>query len=296
MDPGEVQRTERVEIGATPLFQIVGCSVTGESHLARQRPGDDSFGMADDANRLAVVVCDGAGSAAQGGRGATFISQLLPARLLEHWKAAGSDAFTNETAEAVIATALDAAREELEKLAMQTGAAIADFNTTVVGLIAEGELAAMFQIGDGAGGCFSRAAESASWTETRVSAPDNGEYVNETSFLTSPNWRANLRCSAVGGFEAALLVTDGVTPFALTRSQKNFDMAFADGLLSFMATHPPEAAAGALRNLLLRPDVLKVSDDDKTMVCVQRTGAPPAQTTRESATEPDAALLDNPWK
>ncbi|MEP9360397.1 PP2C family serine/threonine-protein phosphatase [Sphingomonas sp. KR3-1] len=267
----EVRRVQNDGL-AVRHWRAAGCSLVGPSHVARGAGCDDAFGWALADPGLVACVCDGAGSARFGADGATAlaasVSKGIAAALVT------PDARQDDAGwlEAQVCAAVAAARGALEALALDRGAALRDFHATLVGAVLSGGRALLFHIGDGAALAMRRG-EGGAWAAAAISPPENGEYGNETYFVTLSDWRERLRFTWVDGFDALLLMTDGVTPFALDRSHAAADSDFLAPLLTMLAGLPPDTGAKVLRNLLAREDVRAACDDDKTLLWITGGGA-----------------------
>jgi hypothetical protein len=71
--------------------------------------------------------------------------------------------------------------------------------------------------------------------EQHFSLPENGEYANQTWFLTSDDWREHLHISQFAGRATQLvMMTDGVQPFALNRRGDALFSPFIDPVLRYL--------------------------------------------------------------
>ena len=171
---------------------------------------------------------------------------------------------------AAIIKAISEVRSFCEKAGEGSGASLGDYSATLLGVVISTELSVMFHIGDGAIGCFKKSdsLDHPVWSAVAFSEPRNGQFINETFFFNMPNWQLNFRIQEISDFSAILMITDGVTPFALSRLQTEFDTSFVSGLLNFFRSYPPETSVKAVRNLLSRPESIAASDDDKTLLWI----------------------------
>jgi len=271
--PGVGTTAAGAAVGPAP-WRTVCASVTGDSHVARGAGSDDAFAVATAGQWFAAVSCDGAGSAKHSGEGAQLISRHIVDRLCETLPERDPAVPLRR----LIATALEQARDTLAERADAEGNALHDFHTTVVGCVGRPGRALMFQIGDGAGIAFGldrSQPERPTWRHLRTSAPENGEYANETFFITEAQWRERLRFTFVPAPDCVALMSDGVTDFALDRSQVAPAMAFFDPLLRFLSDADSRVADAALERMLQRDDVRRISSDDKTLVIVLGDAPPP---------------------
>jgi hypothetical protein len=143
-----------------------------------------------------------------------------------------------------------------------------DFHTTLVGCVANGQGGWFFHIGDGVGCAVpvDPVENCPRWDEAIVSLPENGEYANETCFITQDNWIQNLRIKQFHKAELILLMSDGVMPFAMTAGCRQPDPRFMDAVDRFLLSAELEMAEKALAATLDSEGARKVSGDDKTLV------------------------------
>jgi serine/threonine protein phosphatase PrpC len=198
--------------GEVHRWRVVATSVRGASHHKRQQPCQDAHywrTIRDDV--LVAAVADGAGSAALGKVGATLAACAAATTVCarrpppvwpepdEDWRQWLVDAL--RAAQAIIAA---------EARARQVP--VREFATTLILVVAMPEGVAVAQIGDGAVVVGDAAGQLVALT-----VPQNGEYANETTFLTSPNaldtaqvcvWRGRPRHVAA--------FSDGLQRLALT--------------------------------------------------------------------------------
>ena len=77
----------------------------------------------------------------------------------------------------------------------------------------------IFHVGDGAALIL----DSNNMENFILSEPMNGQYANETYFITMKNWDNYLRISEYNiNFDSIFLFSDGVTPLSLIKDRKPF--------------------------------------------------------------------------
>ena len=235
-------------------WKIIAATVTGAMHERKGEPGQDAYAVGVDQGVLVAVVCDGAGSAVLGGEGARLCSQLVVEGLLEI-QGELTEAFVKER----IVLCIDRARRSVMKFGE-----LKEYAATLVGLIAHREMGWFFHIGDGAGVAF-----GADQAQT-VTKPENGTYINETYFFTDGDWQNHLRITAFGSAEALILMSDGVTSFAMLPYSVGVDDRFTAPVFRYLRETDPEQSGRALSGTLGCENARKVSDDDKTFLYVER--------------------------
>ena len=250
-----------------------GISVAGFAHIDEGIPCQDAhaFEMRDDGWFVAAVA-DGAGSAAKSHTGAqAYVSSVvsyfatqpeLPS-MAEDVMAA---AFIREI-DATTRRLVEADGDEPVNLSKS------DFAATVIMVVCHQEGGAFFHVGDGAG----VALKLADMALSVVSKPENGEYANETYFVTMDGWEEHLRVTAFDStFDTVLLMSDGATPMAMTKGCEAPFPEFVRPVINFLQKAAPENGVAALRNTLTRDQVRTITGDDKTLVWALKPLSPEA--------------------
>jgi hypothetical protein len=289
--PLEPAATDRFAYGgqtaaslATDRWRAASASVTGPSHVRRGTPCEDAAAAGTHGKWLTAVVCDGAGSAQFGGRGAETAAARIVAELLARVNDGETSTTPDVTAiEAIVVDALTAARDRLVEIAALERVQPAALSSTVVGAVWREDVTLLFHIGDGAAVAF-----DAANTVLAASTGPQQEYANETYFLTDPTWRKALYLQTVSGVESLLLMSDGVTPFALDLRTPKAE--FVNPVLDFLRTRDVESGALALQRLIDKPEAQQVADD-KTFLWAQRV-TPRGGKTHAADTTVDTAVLD----
>lgn len=243
-------------------WRIYAASAVGSSHLDKGIPCQDACAFHCEGDVLAAVVCDGAGSAAHSDIGARLIADGLARALGERLQR--EPQLLDGPHEAFFEVAADAvaqARAALVERADADGRALGDYAATVVGYAGDGRRGWFLHIGDGIG-----VAESAD-AQAVVSLPANGEYANETWFVTGEGWRAQLRVLQVPAPTARLaLMSDGAMPFAMARGNAALYAPFIDPVARFLATVDEAEGSRALHGTLADPRTHGITSDDKTLL------------------------------
>ncbi len=288
-------------------WKIVAASVTGKSHLDQNQPCQDAHHHAVVQGVLLAVICDGAGSAAESQRGAACMSQQVVRGLsdrvhsgaLPSLQAANREAFI-EVLRTVIAqareqlvssiapptpqtpqlppapesnqwpqtgvTPLAQTQQEQQQQQQEAGrvqATLRDFACTLVGCAASEDGGFFFHIGDGFA-IYQQASGLA-----QLSLPENGEYADETYFVTDHNWREHLRITSLEPLEADSflgLMSDGPAPFAVNKSKTAFYLPFIEPVMRFLRAAPQTEGCLALKNLLENEKTHHITGDDKSLL------------------------------
>jgi hypothetical protein len=244
-------------------WKVFFACAAGGHHLAGNAPCQDSghYTVAD--GTLIGVVCDGAGSAAEGHRGSDFIARRVPSLISEAIasgrlaKDAGSDPRDG------LLQIIESARSELGAIAASRQLELRDFACTLVGCVTSTHGGFFFHIGDGFGIHLRHDGESV------LSHPENGEYADETYFVTDDNWKDHLRVTPIGAVRRGCLIglmTDGASPFAINRMKTGFYRPFIDPVVSFLSNASADHGNRALQNVLESEKTLEITADDKTLL------------------------------
>jgi hypothetical protein len=249
------------------MWRVFCASATGQRNLEHGVAGQDSshYVLTDDV--LVAIVCDGAGSVPEGRTGSDFMARALAEELASavHADRSLCEVRTQGSVrlEATIRDAVDAVRTRLADLAASRQLALHDFSCTLVGCVASPGGGCFLQIGDGF------AIQQAANGDCALSHPENGEYADETYFVTDENWRNHLRLTPLPAPERGCvigLLSDGTAPFAVNRARSGFFRPFIDPIAAFLREATAPNGNEALRNLLESPRACEISPDDKTLL------------------------------
>ncbi len=200
---------------AVPL----AANLIGQSHLAEQSECQDAYCIrhSPDGEWIAICVCDGAGSAIYGGEGARFVSEEFSQRLVDISAKLSFEPPGAWINDGVISAILDI-RAKLGTIAGKNQ--INEYHATLVAVLVGSSGGFAVHIGDGAifGGCFSEIDKSPIKIDEDyfVSPPENGEYANETFFITESDWIKHLRITPLPSLDWLALATDGGCAFSLS--------------------------------------------------------------------------------
>ena len=251
-------------------WKIIGASVTGFSHKADATPCQDfhEFQLLGD-GWFVAAVSDGAGSAPRSTEGAKAACEGIVSHIGSRRSefSSASDFHLNEaTARAWITEGVELVRGNL----CETCDSISAFHATLLGVIAGPIGGLFFHVGDGAG----LATNVDDFTSSVLSLPENGEYANQTYFVTQPDWQEHLRLTRFGReFNLITLMSDGVTPFALAPGALGPHVPFLDPLSKFLASQPIEIGRTSLAETFEKEAVRRITGDDKTLVWALRNPA-----------------------
>lgn len=237
-------------------WQTTTATVVGSSHERDGTPGQDVVGIVavDDDRAVVVAVADGAGSAADGGKGAA----VAVAAALD---AAVSATTTGAPPVDAANLALDAARVAVEAQADTGETPLADLASTLAVAVVTSDEVGAAVVGDSA-------IVVCAAGDYIVVTGDSGEYINETTFLTSADWERARRAETVfGPVDGVAAFSDGLALLALDVASGTAHAPFFAPLFEFAG------AAGDDRNVqlasfLASPRVRDRTDDDVTLALI----------------------------
>ena len=237
----------------------MAASVEGTSHQQDGRPCQDAhaFRMLEDGG-VVLVVADGAGSAERAEIGAgTAVAAAVDAvaDTLSVATPTDDDGWRQLVAGALVAArmALEAADDDVAALA-----------TTLAVAVATADVLACAQVGD------ATVVVSRDRTLTTVGDPPTGEYLNETTFMTSSRWAAEARVDVAdaSGVDGVAVLSDGLQLLALDLAKRSPHPPFFEPLYRFAAS--VDASNDELAAFLSSDRVCARTDDDKTLVLAVR--------------------------
>lgn len=244
-------------------WRVFGASVAGKSHLDKGIPCQDAHAHAKVGASLVAVVCDGAGSARHSELGAQFVANTLAQALADALRQGAS---IQDLHDGALACAMAQVRGGLEALADNHGAVLGDYATTVVGAVMGPSVGLFFHLGDGVG-----VAQLNDGGEV-ISLPANGEYANETYFLSGERWRDQLRLLPIPRCVRGLvLMSDGCMPFAMSKHNVSLYAPFMGAVQNYLSCMDDIVLGEqALAHTLLDPRTHQITGDDKTLLIALR--------------------------
>ncbi|HLO86619.1 MAG TPA: PP2C family serine/threonine-protein phosphatase [Nostocaceae cyanobacterium] len=246
-----------------PQWRIVAASVCGTSHLKNQQLCQDAHHWQVLPNNVLVVAAaDGAGSASLGKVGAMIAVETA----IEHLtgQAITSDTLVDDALlRELLTDAMLAATKAVEAEAAVGNNQPHDLATTLILAIASPQVVAVGQIGDGLA-----VAKDSTGRLIALTQPNSGEYLNETTFLTSPDaidtaqikvWREKIVNVGV--------LTDGLQMLALNMVVGEPHKPFFFPLFEFAANAEDKVVAKEQLVRFLSSDrITQRTDDDLTLV------------------------------
>ena len=239
-------------------WRIYAASAIGKGHIDGGIPCQDAFSQVSGDEWVVAVVCDGAGSAAKSEIGSRACADAISSFLA---KCVGDPTAVCERS--IVERAVEAARAGIDGHAVALNVSSRELACTLVGAVLHGQGGYLFHIGDG------MAVVELAEGPPVLSLPENGEYSNETYFVTDADWQAHLRVVPFSGVIRCLtLMSDGPMPFAINRERTGLFDPYMAPVKSFLSTAGEAEGSEALQATLLDERTWSITSDDKTILLV----------------------------
>jgi hypothetical protein len=242
-------------------MNLVGSvSVAGRDQKRNPKINQDATITVSSKDFWVLIACDGAGSKSHGAIGSSYLCKIIKKQLISNQIHSLMD-FKKQLVNAVLKFRKILSRYcEIKKI----DGSIEQFATTLMVCLRKKHqnrhLNFCGHIGDGAILYLNNQSSEAYY----ASLPENGEYVNQTYFVTDTNWQDHLRVSETGDeYEACFAMTDGVTAMALSKD-KPFN-GFIDPILNYISKNSEKNSKIALENMFCSDRALSISLDDKSI-------------------------------
>lgn len=242
-------------------WRIVGASVLGPAHAATGSRREDAFAIQIAGGCALVVVCDGAGSACFAAEGAAMFAGNVLGSLVS--ASGGDDTLSAEQFRTAIVEGVETCRAAI----LERSSSLPDYHTTLLAVAATPEQTLIAHVGDGLAGV----APEGDWAQAITSMPQNGEFSNETFFVTEDNWGERMRCSVapkLGSTGAIVTLPDGAMPFVIGPDQVGLEPSFMEPVSRHLRVGACMEVAQALAGTLNSRDARRISSDDKTLVWI----------------------------
>ena len=245
-------------------------SVIGQSHVKTGLPCQDSSAVSESANGkwLAIVVSDGAGSAKHSQISSSFVTNFFSKSLLslsEELEKRDPGAWIND----YVVESILKARYELREIAKSDN--LRDYHCTLLACLIGQTGGFLIHLGDGA--AFGGKSISANIKADYFSSlPENGEYSNETFFITEADWIKRLRITPINSVDWIMLGTDGGTSLSMVKDSEP-KWGFVIPLFNMIKKEDSQAGRNdKLTSILADIQADKLTGDDKTICLAFRRG------------------------
>jgi serine/threonine protein phosphatase PrpC len=234
----------------------------GVSHIKTDvRCQDAVTCLAPTPGSLVAVVCDGAGSAAFGGEGASLTCRSIARKAADHLRA------KNELPDdELLWSWTDEVREKLSRASANLDVGRKSFAATLVATIVTPTSYVALHIGDGAIVC--RDSETGKWQT--VSWPQHGDYASTTYFITDePKIRMRITRQE-RNFDALAVFSDGIERLALSFSKTEPHGPFFDSMFRAVGASKVKGCdldlSRKLASFLDSSQINARTDDDKSLI------------------------------
>ncbi|MGB8507834.1 MAG: PP2C family serine/threonine-protein phosphatase [Pyrinomonadaceae bacterium] len=240
------------------LWRAAFASVTGTGHERKGIVCQDAASIKTSGNALAACVCDGAGSARLSHIGAKAVAEAVSQLLVKQRDAIFADEWSGEAV-------IDAAHKAINTEIKRTGGKPKDYACTLVALLITRDKFATFHLGDGLIAAVDEGIPKV------ISAPVNGEFINEVVFVTSSNAYSQLR-TTISSINPLLtsfaLITDG-SQASLYSRQTNTISQVIEQMASWLDRGTVDEVSRSIESVI-REHFLERTQDDCTVVVIRR--------------------------
>lgn len=244
-------------------WRVVAASVRGRGHeKVGQLCQDAHYWVRLPEGILVAAVADGAGSASLGKIGAIVAAQTGVETLRDRLATSPLPSDDHEW-RLLINDILAITRKTVETEAVACQQSVRELASTLIIVVATSNLVVAAQIGDGVAVISDQHGNLISLT-----APQFGEYINETTFLVSPQALETAQITLWQGKTAKIaLLSDGLQMLALELDQGKPYAPFFSPLFHFVAQINDETEAkDQLVAFLRSPKITERTDDDLTLL------------------------------
>jgi hypothetical protein len=252
-------------------WQLAAAQQRGTSHETTGEVCQDAYSLAMlSPEVLLIAIADGAGSAKYAEAGASLAASAGIGQLCARLAEAGA-ALDETSLKDILYEGLVAARNAVEAEAAAREVSAHELATTLILLIARPELIAVAQVGDGATVIANQTGKIIGLT-----LPPVGEYINETTFITSAEALRTAQATVWHGRAARLAAfSDGLQLLCLKWPECRPHEAFFSPLFHFIGTTADESqAVHELGRFLSSERIKDLTDDDLTLVLASLTDCP----------------------
>lgn len=240
-------------------WKVISASVSGLDHENSGTPCQDANYFKILRNKILVsAVADGAGTALMGDLGAKIAveSAVRNVRI----KSSEISKLDDEKWKEILIGSFKSAQEAIEKEAKEKGMAVRDFATTLSLVIAYPGVVVAGQIGDGAIILADNEGLIA------LTKPQNGEYINETTFIVLPDALDTIQIEFWrGDFTNIAIISDGLQMIALKMPEHAPYDPFFMPLFHFVTGAEEIEAQEQLTKFLRSERIRERTTDDLTL-------------------------------
>jgi serine/threonine protein phosphatase PrpC len=238
-------------------WKVTAVSVSGSDHENVGTPCQDAHYFKLLGKEVIVsAVADGAGSALYGDVGAKIAVQTSVKNIISKFNQTN-----NKDWKELLTDSFKIAIQAIEKKSEIYDASMRDFATTLILTIACSNMVVAAQVGDGA--MIINGSEDGLIALTK---PQNGEYINETSFIVSQNALDIMQIESwQGSVKNMAVISDGLQMLALKMPEGTPHAPFFMPLFNFIS-NTKKKAKEQLESFLRSQRVRERTTDDLTLL------------------------------
>lgn len=244
------------------MWHTQAASVAGKGHHTLQMPCQDQTYMLNDHGVTAIALADGAGSALFSHEGATIAVEQACQVLCSQFDTLSTSASPLVMRQAILEPVL----YHIRRRAQEQNVPVQELACTLLAVAVREDQYLLFHIGDGVIGYQKQG-------ELKVaSIPNNGEFTNTTTFVTSRN--ALLKARVMRGqsheLEGFVLMSDGCEP-ALYDKRNNRLAPFIKKLFQRAELFAPDISIDQMVAALSNPIADRTQDDCSLALLTRKT-------------------------
>lgn len=262
------------------VWQTSWASVQGKAHIDGNIPNQDSVCIrtSTDGTVICAVVSDGAGTASRSAEGSKAAAAIIANLACQLISGKGADFILEDKhVQFIIQNGVEKFYHHIDAIIKNStkGTDRNSFHCTMTAWFQTAHGGFIAQVGDSAG-----ISTRFHWRE--VPGPDTvdlfpdgqyllhdverGEYVNETHFITEPDWQKHLRIHKLtADIDAVVLMSDGAMEIAM--SQGRVFRGFLSNLVAKLMTTPDLSNRNTtIGRWLSDPQTFGATGDDKTLL------------------------------
>ena len=244
------------------MWHTQTAAVTGSGHQRQGLPCQDKTWSMEANGVTAIALADGAGSARLSHEGAESAVQTICRTLCEQF----DELYVSSSPMEMRMKALREVRQRIRLHAAERNAAIGNFACTLLAVAVRGDKYLLVHVGDGVIGY------QKSGKLLVASRPQNGEFANTTTFVTSPDvlQKARVLRGRQPKLEGFVLMSDGCE--AALYQKKKAAIAPLVGRLFQRAELLEHSTAESLLQMALKCAVSPCTHDDCSLAVMTRKG------------------------
>lgn len=266
------ERSNQRRIDKVANIRAGHASLKGAAHVKDGTPNQDSAVLATlSLGRLGrtvvMAVSDGAGSARHSQYGSQAACEAGVASLTRQLSRNPAIVAKEHLLRSALQNSVRSARRSVMITAQKPGRSagptnVNEYACTLMLAVVSQRLVGVAHVGDG---CVV-AGDGDEWN--LLSAPDNGEFANETKFLTNPRNLPRVRVVSAPGVKCVAVITDGLQDVALSRGTAPYDR-FWTPLYRALSRNGASGFSAVLDTMLRKvADAGRAIDDCTIAACV----------------------------